>query len=358
MGSFPGPGKIKLSAADDYLFAKSNKFLYYFFQIKHLRTTIANRQHDDAERRLHLGKFVKLIENDGGVFIPFQINHNANAFTVRFIPQVSHAADFLIADQFRYFFDQGGFVDLIWQFRNDDAFFVITGIFLDERPRPEPNNAASCFVSGQNAFPSIDKSSSWKIRSGDMTHQLFNGNLRIFNEGDGSVYDFRQIVGWNIGGHTYGDTGCTVKQQQGYFSRQKGGLLKGFIVIRHVIDCVFFQIGQHLIGNARQTDFCITHGRRRITINGTEVSLTIYQHVTQGKILRHTHQCIIDRHVSVRMILSHDITDNAGGFFIRFIVAVAHFIHGIQDPSMNRLEAVSYIGKGPADNDAHSVVHV
>ncbi len=162
-----------------------------------------------------------------------------------------------------------------------------------------------------------------------MSHQLFDGNIRIFNAGDGAVDDFLQIMGRNISRHTDSDAGCAVEQQKWNACCQQRRLLQRFVIVGHIINRFFFQIGQHFIGNARQAAFRITHGRGRITVNRTEVALSVHQHVAQRKLLGHTHHGVVNGRVTVRMIFTHDLADDTGGFFVGFVIAVAHFIHGI-----------------------------
>ena len=65
---------------------------------------------------------------------------------------------------------------------------------------------------------------------------------------------------------------------------------------------------------ARAAPRCITHGRRRVAIHGTEVALTINERVAHGEILRHADQGVVDRGVAVRVQLTHDVADHARGF--------------------------------------------
>ncbi|OQB54058.1 MAG: hypothetical protein BWX99_02271 [Deltaproteobacteria bacterium ADurb.Bin151] len=162
----------------------------------------------------------------------------------------------------------------------------------------------------------------------------------------------------NIGCHANGNSRRAVEQQKRNAGSQQRRFLERFVIVGYIIDGVFFQIGQHFIGYASQPALRVTHGRRRITVYGTKVSLSIHQHIAQRKILRHPHHGVIDGCVTVRVILTHDIADDTCGFFVWLIVAVAHFVHRIQYSPMHRFQAVAYIGYCPADDDAHGIIHV
>ncbi len=112
------------------------------------------------------------------------------------------------------------------------------------------------------------------------------------------------------------------------------------------------------MGQAFHADFRVTHGSRGIAVNGTKISLTIHQRVSQGKILRHTYNSVIHGCIAVRMVLTDDIADDAGGFFIRFVPVVTQLVHGKEYTAVNWFETVPDIRKGPADDDAHGIIKI
>ena len=157
-------------------------------------------------------EFIELVEDDGRIFIPLELDDHADAFAVGFVPQIGNTGNLFIAHQFGYFFDQRSLVDLIGQFCKDDGFSIVAGVLFNKRSRPDADDAASSFIGGKNSFPAIDKSGGGKIRTRNMTHKLFNGNIRILNAGDSAVDNFLQIMGWNIGCHTDSDAGGSIEQ--------------------------------------------------------------------------------------------------------------------------------------------------
>jgi hypothetical protein len=52
------------------------------------------------------------------------------------------------------------------------------------------------------------------------------------------------------------------------------------------------------------------------------------------------------------------VTDDAGGFLIRFIPVIAQFAHGEQRPPMHRFESIAHIRQRPADDHAHGVIEI
>ena len=102
-------------------------------------------------------------------------------------------------------------------------------------------------------------------------------------------------MGGNIGGHSHCDAGGPVYQQRRQLGREHRRLVQRFIVVRDKIDRFFVQIGQHLMREPHHPDFRISHGRRRITVYGTEVSLSVNHRISQREILSHPYNGVIHR---------------------------------------------------------------
>ena len=64
-----------------------------------------------------------------------------------------------------------------------------------------------------------------------------------------------------------------------------------------------------------QTTFRVTHRSRAITVNRAKVALPVDQRQAQGEILRHAHKGFIDRAITMRVILTHYVTDHGGPIY-------------------------------------------
>lgn len=60
----------------------------------------------------------------------------------------------------------------------------------------------------------------------------------------------------------------------------------------------------------------------------------------------------------MRVVLTHDVTDDAGALVPAAVGAVTTVVHRVDDPTVYRFEAVAHIGQGTPDDDAHRVVEV
>ena len=116
------------------------------------------------------------------------------------------------------------------------------------------------------------------------------------------------------------------------------------IVVWPEINCFLVQILEQLLGDLGHADFRVAHRGRVITVDGAEVALAVYQHVTQRKILRHPHNRVVNRRVTVRMVLADNVADDTGGFLVRFIVIVGQFMHRIQHAAMYWFQSIPHVG--------------
>ena len=76
-----------------------------------------------------------------------------------------------------------------------------------------------------------------------------------------------------------------------------------------------------------QTNFGVAHRRSVIAVDRAEVTLAIDQHVTQREVLSHTHNRVVYRLVSVRVILTDYVTNDTCRFFVSTIPVVVKFMH-------------------------------
>jgi len=162
----------------------------------------------------------------------------------------------------------------------------------------------------------------------------------------------------NVCGHTYRNSGGTVYKKIGISGRKNNGFFFRIIKVWNKINRIFVKIGKELHGNLGKSCFRITHGGGAVSVNGTEVSVSVDKRISHGPILSHVYQCSVDRAVAVGMVFTHRITDDTGALSVRLVGTVIQFNHGIKNTPLNRLKSVSYIGKRSGGNNAHRVIDV
>ena len=60
----------------------------------------------------------------------------------------------------------------------------------------------------------------------------------------------------------------------------------------------------------------------------------------------------------MRVVVTHDVADDAGTLHVAAVGTVAAVVHREQDLAVYRLEPVAHVRQRPADDDAHRVVEV
>ena len=160
------------------------------------------------------------------------------------------------------------------------------------------------------------------------------------------------------GGHTDRDTAGTIDQKVREMAGQDRGLLQGTVEVRDEVDRVLVQVGEHLHGDLTQTCLGITHGRLLVTIDRTEVAVSIDQHVAHVEVLRQMDHGVVNGRVTMGMIFTHGIAHDTRRLTVRLVRAQVQLAHGVQDAALYRLETVTHIRQRTRRDDTHRVIDV
>ena len=142
----------------------------------------------------------------------------------------------------------------------------------------------------------------------------------------------------NVRGHADGDAGTAVEQQVRQPRRQYPGLLARGIVVGNELDGVLVNIGEELVRDRGQTRFGVSHRRRTIAVDRTEVSLAIDERVAEVEVLRHADEGVVDGGVAVGVIVLEHLAHDTGALAVACIRAKSHLRHGKQDAAMDRFK--------------------
>ena len=74
--------------------------------------------------------------------------------------------------------------------------------------------------------------------------------------------------------------------------------------------------------------------------------------------LREANEGVVDREIAMRMVLAHDVADDAGAFPRGPVGQQAHLLHGVQNAAMDRLQAVAHVGQRSPDDHRHRIVEI
>ena len=172
------------------------------------------------------------------------------------------------------------------------------------------------------------------------------------------VGDLAQVVRRDVGGHADRDAGRAVDQQVGEARRQDRRLLRAAVVVGLEVDGVLVDVADHLHRQRRHPALGVAHRGRGVVARRAEVALAVDQRRAHHPRLREPDQGVVDRGVAVRVVLTHDVTDDARALGEAAVGPVAAVVHRVEHPAVHRLEAVAYVGQRAADDDRHRVVDV
>ena len=83
--------------------------------------------------------------------------------------------------------------------------------------------------------------------------------------------------------------------------------------------------------------------------------MPVYQREVDREILRETNERVVHGGIAVRVKFTHTVAYDTGALSERLIVVQPHFVHRVQNSSVNGLQAVAYVGNGTRFIHRHSV---
>ena len=158
--------------------------------------------------------------------------------------------------------------------------------------------------------------------------------------------------------HPDGDPGAAVDQQVGELRGQDRRLLLGPVVVVDEVDGVLVDVGEHLGGDRGQARLRVAHGRGAVAVDAAEVPLPVDERVAHREVLGQPDEGVVQRDVAVRVVLAHHLADDRGALAEGARRRQAHLAHRVENPPMDRLEAVANVGQGAGHDHAHRVVEV
>ena len=327
-------------------------------EVQHFRPVVYQRKHDDPEGRLELRELIQIVQGDERDFPALELDDDADTLPIGFVAQIGNPFDPFIPDQLGNFFDKLGLIDLIGQLSDDQPFAIRAFIRFDLHFRAQREETPSALIGGLDTGRSIDESGRWEVGAWNFFHQLGNRDLRILQEQEESLDHFAGIVGRNVGGIAHRNAAGAVDKKIRDFRGEHQRFDQRLVVVRPEIDRILVDIGKHVFGDLGQAGFGIPHGRRRIAVDRSIIALTIHEHIAHVEGLRHPNERVVDRTVTVGVVVPHDLADNLGGLAVGPVRRQAHFVHAVENTAMNRLEAVPHVGECPADDDAHRITQI
>ena len=86
--------------------------------------------------------------------------------------------------------------------------------------------------------------------------------------------------------------------------------MRGVIVVCSEIYGISIDISKHFPSDTGHANFGVTHGCRRVAVDRAKIPLSIDEGITQGKLLRHTDDGVVDGDIAMGMIFTDYITND------------------------------------------------
>src|SRR5699024_12448570 len=106
---------------------------------------------------------------------------------------------------------------------------------------------------------------------------------------DNTVDGFGKVVRGHIGSHSHSNTRSTVQQHIGKHARHHRRLLQRIIEVALPVYRILVEVSEHLFRNAFHADLGLSNSRRTVPVKGAKVTLSVYQRISQGKVLHHSY---------------------------------------------------------------------
>ena len=179
-------------------------------QIENLRLTVDQCHHVDTKHALQLGLGEEIIKNHFSNIGALNFDHHAQTVFVRLITEFRDTFKLLLFNQLGDALNQARFVQLIRNLGDNDGFTASLFVHFDTGFGAHIDASTTGAVGLNNAGSAIDNTGSGEIRSGDIFHQLIDGNLRIVDHRQTTFDHFSEVVGRNIGRHAHSNTRGTI----------------------------------------------------------------------------------------------------------------------------------------------------
>ena len=324
-------------------------------QVEFLGPAIDEGKHDDAERVAEL----RLLEQRGddlvGLGVALEFDHEPDAVAVGFIAQIGDRVRPPRPHEACDLFDHPRFVHLVRELGHDKRTLSEPPLLqVDARAHVDP--ASSGAVGGLDAGPAPDVAAGREVGPGQAGEQLVEAACRVRDEMVDHVEEFHGVVRRNLGGHADRDPVAAVEQEVRKAAGEHVGFGQPPVEVRPHVDGVALDVVEQVDGQRRQPHLGIAVGGRRVPVDRTEIALTIDERVTKREVLHHAHHRVVDGPVPVRMVSAEHVAHDRGALLGRPRRVQPLLPHRIQDPAMNRLQAVARVRQRPLHDHAHRVV--
>jgi hypothetical protein len=318
------------------------------------------RDRVDAERRLHRGVLVELVEHDLRDHAALELDHDPHALAVGLVAQVGDLGDLLLVHELGDLADQAALAALLdheGELGDDDRLLALADV-LGVGARTYAHAAAAGLVGLADPVDAEDHTAGREVRALDVLHQAGGVDVVVVDVGDRRRDRLAQVVRRDVRGHADRDARRAVDEQVREARRQNDRLAVVAVVVRDEVDGVGVEVAQHLARERRQPRLGVPHRGRGVVVDRTEVALAVDERVAHREVLREPDEGVVDRRVAVRVVLAHHLADDARALRVAAVRLQPRLVHREQHATVHGLEPVANVGQRAPDDHGHRVVQV
>ena len=345
-----------LGAARDHLDLVVDVVLDCLGEVQQARDAVDERQHVDAEARLQRCVLVEIVEHDIGVRVALDGDDDPRRVAGGEVLSGVDAGEVARLHGLAHPLQDDLGRGLVRDLGDDDLALAVPRL-LDLGNRPHLHRASPGPVGVEDARPAEDESAGREVGALHEAHQLVRSGIAILEHVQDGVDHLAEVVRRDVRRHADGDALRPVDQQVGETCRQHDRLGRCAVVVRHRVDGLLVDAGEHLHRERGETALRVSGGRwPHGRAGGAEVAVALDERVPEAEFLHHPGEGVVDRQVAVRVEGLHDLPDDRRALHEGPVGPEVLLVHGIEDPSMDRLQPVPHVREGPLDDDRHGVL--
>ena len=349
--------QLELRAADHHLVAEVDEVAEDLLEGEGARAALHEGDVVEREAGLERGVLEQGVQHDAGVHALLEADHHADTLAGALVVDIGDAFDLLLFGELRDLLDHLALVHHVGDLGDDDGLMTLL-VHLDIGLGAHHDAAAAGLVGLPDAAAAHDDAAGREVRTLDVLHQFVRGDLGIVDVGADGVAAFAQVVRGHVRGHADGDAGRAVQQEQRRLRGKDRRFLEGVVEVQVHVDGVLVHVGEDVLGHLLELGLGVTHGGRRVAVHRTEVALAPHQRVALVPPLAQTDHRVVHAGVAVRVVLTHHVTHDTGGFLGLTGIFDSHLVHSVEHAALHRLEAVPGIREGAGHDDGHRIVDV
>ena len=327
-----------------------------------LRPTLVDGQHVHAEGILESRFLIQYILDALDVRTGLQLEHDTDAVFVRLVRDINDLREDLILDELGDILHElhDALADhRVGNLGHDELIAVRTALLLLKLQLAAELKATRTTAVNVDKLRLVgDDAAGREIRSLQVLHHVRGLHRRVAKVREDEVDDLAEIVARGGGRHADRDALGAVQQEVRDTCRQHHRLPQGLIVIRlkrhHRIE-----VRQHaVIRELLELRLGVSRCGCGVALDRTEVTLAMHHRLHTLEILRHDDQGVVDRGITVRMVLTHRITTDTRRLIGRAIVVCVQLVHIIEHAPLYRLQSVTDVRHRTRGDDRHRVIEV